>query len=93
MMKYTLQKFVFPFINIAIFIIATFDLWMSKGALDTFALVINFLTLDWEPKHVIIGLFEAKWTSEVSLVDQLQTMFEYKLINKIIWNVKDEGIK
>jgi hypothetical protein len=57
---------------------------MSKGALDTFALVINFLTLDWEPKHVIIGLFEAKWTSEVSLVDQLQTMFEYKLINKII---------
>jgi hypothetical protein len=38
-------------------------------------------------------LFEAKWTSEVSLVDQLQTMFEYKLINKIIWNVKDEGIK
>jgi hypothetical protein len=66
---------------------------MNKGALDTFALVINFLTLDWEPKHVIIGLFEAKRTSGVSLVDQLQSMFEYKLINKIIFHVKDEGIK
>jgi hypothetical protein len=66
---------------------------MSKGALDTFSLVINFLTLDWEPKHVIIGLFEAKWTSGVSFVDQLQTMFEYKLINKIICHVKDESIK
>jgi hypothetical protein len=66
---------------------------MSKGALDTFSLVINFLTLDWEPKHVIIGLFEAKWTFGVSFVDQLQTMFEYKLINKIICHVKDEGIK
>ncbi len=66
---------------------------MNKGAFDTFALVINFLTLDWEPKHVIIGLFEAKGTSGVSLVDQLQTMFEYKLINKIICHVKDESIK
>jgi hypothetical protein len=27
--------------------ITTFDLWMNKGALDTFALVINFLTLGW----------------------------------------------
>jgi len=60
MMKCTLQEFVFPSINVAISIIATFDLWMSKGALDTFALVINFLTLDWEPKHVTTGLFEAK---------------------------------
>jgi len=32
---------------------------MSKGALVTFALVINLLTLDWELKHVITGLFKA----------------------------------
>jgi len=44
---------------------------MSKGALDTFDLVINFLTLDWEPKHITIGLFEAKGTSRVNLVGQL----------------------
>jgi hypothetical protein len=32
---------------------------MSKGAHDLFALVINFLGLDLQPKHVTIGLFEA----------------------------------
>jgi hypothetical protein len=33
---------------------------MSKGAFYTFALLINFLTLDWEPTHVTIGLLEEK---------------------------------
>ncbi len=68
MMKWKLQEFVFPFVNVIGSIIATFDLWMGKGAFDTFALVINFLTLDWEPKHVAIGLFEAKGTFRVSLL-------------------------
>ncbi len=27
--------------------IASFDLWMSKGGHDIFALVINFLGVDW----------------------------------------------
>jgi hypothetical protein len=40
---------------------------MIKGALDPFALVINFLTLNWKPKHVIIGLFEAKGTTRINL--------------------------
>jgi hypothetical protein len=31
---------------------------MFKGAHDIFALVINFLRIDWQPKHVIIKLFE-----------------------------------
>jgi hypothetical protein len=42
---------------------------MNKSALDTFSLVINFLTLDWESKHVIIGLFEAKNNIEINLVN------------------------
>jgi hypothetical protein len=33
----------------------SFDLWMFKGACDVFALVINFLSSDGQPKHVIIG--------------------------------------
>jgi hypothetical protein len=38
------------------------------------------------------GLFEAKRTFGVSLVSQLQTLFEeYKLTNKIICYVNDEG--
>jgi hypothetical protein len=28
-------------------IIANFDLWMSKGAHDIFAFVINFLNFNW----------------------------------------------
>ncbi len=91
-MNHTLQKFVFLFINVAATIIATFDLWMSKGALNTFALVIDFLTLNWELKHVAIGLFEAKGISRVDLVGQLQALFEeYKLTNKIICHMKYEG--
>ncbi len=66
---------------------------MSKGALDIFSLVINFLTLDWEPKHVTIGLFEAKGITRIILASQLQALFEeYKLINKIICYIKNEGM-
>jgi hypothetical protein len=42
---------------------------MSKGALDIFVLVINFLILDWESKDVTIGLFKAKGTVEINLVN------------------------
>ncbi len=36
----------------------SFDLWMSKGGHDIFALVmINFLSIDWQPKHVTLGFF------------------------------------
>jgi hypothetical protein len=69
LVKCTLEKFVLPYINVAIFITTTFDLWMSKGALNTFSLVIHFLTLDWEPKHVIIGLFEARGTTGIILAN------------------------
>jgi hypothetical protein len=32
---------------------------MSKGAHNIFALVVKFLRVDQQPKHVIIELFEA----------------------------------
>jgi hypothetical protein len=68
---------------------ATFYLWTNKSAVDIFALVINFLTLDWEPKYATIGLFEAKGIIRMNLVNQLQALFEeYKLIIKIICHVK-----
>jgi len=41
-MKHTLEKFVLPYVNDVISVTTTFDLWMNKGALDIFALVINF---------------------------------------------------
>ncbi len=33
---------------------------MNKGAFNTFTFIINFLTLDWEPKHVTIGFLRQK---------------------------------
>jgi len=33
--------------QIIFFAIVSFDLWMSKGAFDVFALGINFLSSDW----------------------------------------------
>ncbi len=86
MVKCTFEKLVLPYIN------ATIDFWMNKGALDNFTLVINFLTLDWEPKHVTIGSFEAKGTTIINLANRLQVLFEeYKLINKSFCYVKNEG--
>jgi hypothetical protein len=42
LMEKTKQLVVFPTLVECHFAIASFDLWMSKGAYDVFALVINF---------------------------------------------------
>jgi hypothetical protein len=41
---------------------ASSNLWMSKRANGIFALIINFLIANWQPKHVTLGLFEANET-------------------------------
>jgi len=65
---------------------------MNKGALDIFALVINFLRLDWESNHITIDLFEVKGTTKINLVSKLQVLFaKYKLTTKIIYYAKDEA--
>ncbi len=50
-------KFFFNFFLLkltnCIYVTISFDLWMSKGAHDIFALVMNFLGFDWQPKQVI----------------------------------------
>jgi hypothetical protein len=45
-MKHTIEEFVLPYVNVIVFLTTTFDLWMNKGTLDIFALVIKLLTLD-----------------------------------------------
>ncbi len=73
-------------------VIVSFDLWMSKGAYDVFALVINFLNSDWQPKHVTIGLFETTNTIGQALARSLiELLDKYGLRKKIIAYVKDEG--
>ncbi len=70
----------------------SFDLWMSKGSMDTFALVINYLNEFWMPQHVTIGLFELHETIGLSMVVQLCSLLEkYELMHQMITFVKDEG--
>ncbi len=44
---------------------------MNKGAHDVFALAIIFLGFNWQPKHIIVGLFEVTKTSRHVLVRNL----------------------
>jgi hypothetical protein len=48
-----------------------FDILMSKGGVDTFVLVINYLNEFWMPQHVTIRLFEVHETTRLSMVSQL----------------------
>jgi len=40
-----------------------FSLWMFRGGIDTFALIINYLNEAWTFRHAIVGLFEVHETS------------------------------
>jgi hypothetical protein len=59
----TKQEYVLPKLKQCYFATTSFDLWMSKGTHDVFALVINFLNEKWQPQHITIRLFEANETT------------------------------
>jgi len=48
---------------------------MSKGALDIFALVINFLGFNWQPKKITNNFFEAIKTTMQALFNNLKKLF------------------
>jgi hypothetical protein len=65
---------------------------MSKGGHDIFALVINFLGIDWQPKHATIGFFCAMDTFGQTLAKTLIDLLEkYNLRIFFVAYVKDEG--
>jgi hypothetical protein len=65
--------------------IAKFNLWMSRLAYDTFALVINLINEAWVPCYIIIGLFEAFNTFGAIFAEQVKVMLvEFNLTNKVI---------
>jgi len=43
-------------------IFASFDLWMFKGGIETFLLLLIISLKLGEPMHVIVGLFEVNKT-------------------------------
>jgi hypothetical protein len=92
MVEKCLKKYVTPFLDATSTVIVTFDLWMNRRACDTFALVINFLTPQWEPCHVCVGLFEVDGTTKVELTRQMKALLDkFKLTSKILCFVKYEG--
>lgn len=65
---------------------------MSRGGVDTFALVINYLDESWTPRHVIVGLFAVYETTSNAMTLQLQALLEnFGLIHRVIAFVEDEG--
>jgi hypothetical protein len=78
----TKQTYVLPFLAKYVYIIAKFDLWMSK-AHDVFTMVVILGGEDWMPKHIIIGLFQTCETLGQTLARSLQDLLEqYGLIFK-----------
>ncbi len=64
-----------------------FDVWIFKGDMDTFGLIINYLTDLYTPMHATIGLFEVHETTKLSMA-----LFEkYDLLHYVIAFVKYEG--
>jgi hypothetical protein len=53
---------------------------MSKGSVDTFVLVINYLNDSWIPHYVTIGLFDIHETIGLSMVGQLSYLFENMIV-------------
>jgi hypothetical protein len=65
---------------------------MSRGGVDTFALVINYLNESLMPQHITIGLFEVHEMTRLSMVGQLHSLLEkYDLMHHMIAFVKDES--
>jgi hypothetical protein len=88
----TSTEFVQPTLVECLIATCTFDLWMSKGAHDVFAMVVNFLSISSEPKHVTIGLFEASNTNGVAMAMKVkQILKKFGLTQKITAYVKDEN--
>jgi hypothetical protein len=57
MVKKTIDQHVLPKLKIVAIVATSFDLWMFRGGVDTFVVVINFLNETWVLMHVIVGLF------------------------------------
>jgi len=72
--KETMDLHVLPNFAYVTTMVTSFDLWMFRGRVDTFALVINYLNESWTLAHVIVGFFEMHDTIRLSTARQLQAL-------------------
>jgi hypothetical protein len=70
------QEYVLPKLVECYPTITSFDLRMSKGAHDIFALVINSLRVDWQLKHITISLLKVNNITRQVLARNLITLLD-----------------
>jgi hypothetical protein len=70
----------------------SFDLWMFRVGFNTFAIIVSFINISWEPCHVTIKFFEVHNTTSVPMANYVNFLLDsFGLLDKIIAYVKDEG--
>ncbi len=73
-------------------VITTYDLWMTHGLNDTFALTFNYINKKWKPCHTTMAIFEVHETTRATIISQLKDLLTWcDLLDKIIAYVKDEN--
>ncbi len=82
--KKTKENFVSPSFASCNTCIMSFDLWMSRGGIDTFVLIVHFLNNKWEPCHVIVGFFETIETIRNVLSLQMNDLFAKHKLNAYV---------
>jgi len=88
-MEKTKQLYVLPTLAKHHSTTTSFDLWVSKVKHDIFALVINFVIVDWQPKYITLGLFEATNISGQTLAKNLIELLDnYALRRKIMFMLR-----
>jgi hypothetical protein len=53
------RLYVLPTMSRCNYAIVNFDLWICKRTHDLFPIATNFWKVDYQLKHIVIGLFEA----------------------------------
>jgi len=69
----------------------SFDLWMFCMGFDTFVIIVNFINISWEPRHLTIKFFEVHNIVGVAMANHVKSLLDsFGLLDKIIAHVKDE---
>jgi hypothetical protein len=88
-MEKTKRLYILPTLAKHHYTITSFDLWVSKVKHDIFALVTNFLIVDWQSKHITLGLFEATNINGQTLAKNLTDLLDnYALRRKIMFMLR-----
>jgi hypothetical protein len=92
MVTKTMNLHMLPNLSFVIIVSCSFDIWMFRGEVNTFALVITCLEGTLTSRHVIVGLFKVHETTSSAMALQLQDLLEKcGLIHHVITFVKNEG--